>query len=89
MDSHTQFKFLLNKWIGFAGRVLGSDFLKKDFKVTAHTIIALITSLLLPFLHGWTMYAFEGDLAVGALGYFGLGIDVRLTRIYSQIRVSA
>lgn len=77
MDSYTQFQLILNKWIGFAGRMLGSDILNKDFKVSGHTVIVLISSLLVPVLYGWTIYAFQGDLAVGALGYFGFGVDVR------------
>lgn len=52
MDSYSQFKMILNKWIGSVGSFIGIDIFRRDFKISAHTIFVLIISLLIPTMYG-------------------------------------
>lgn len=83
MDSYAQFHVILSKWIGSVGSFMGIDVLRKDFKISGHTIFVIIITLLLPTLYGWTIYAFEGDLQMKAIGYIGIGFQVKLLYLYS------
>lgn len=76
MDSYAQFKLILNKWIGSVGSLMGNNIFRKDFKITGHTIFVVIIALLIPTLYGWTIYAFDGDLRMKAIGYIGIGFQV-------------
>lgn len=67
MDSYANFQLILNKWIRFVGSLMGMDILNKDFKITVHTIIVIIIAFLLPTFYGWTIYAYDGKLAIEAM----------------------
>lgn len=76
MYSYANFQLILNKWIGSVGSLMGMYILKKSFKISVHTVFTIIIVFLLPTFYGWTIYAYEGELAIGAIGFFGYGCDV-------------
>lgn len=76
MDSYAKFQLISKNWIGSVGSFMGNDILARDFKISVHTIFVIIIALLLPTLYGWTIYSFEGDLQMKAIGYLGIGFQV-------------
>lgn len=70
MDFYTQFRLILSKWIGFVGTILGNDILRKDFKITVHTVFFLIIAITGPIFYVWTFCMAETELAIKAMGVF-------------------
>lgn len=76
MDAYHQFQIVIYKWLRFFGKTVGHDILQPEFKTNWHTVLATITALSIPFMYMWTMYNFDGDLAMKAMGYLGIGYQV-------------
>lgn len=77
MEAYHHFNTIIYKWVRSVGLAQGHDILRAAWtRWTLHTVLALGTAVSIPFMYTWTIYNFNGDLAMKAFGYLGIGFQV-------------
>lgn len=76
MDPHSQFRTIIDKWIGMVALMGGLDLSRKNKKTRVYTVVTVAVATAFPFIYFYTIYKYDGDLRFSAIAYFGAGIQV-------------
>lgn len=86
MDYCNQLENILYNWLRFIGLLLGHDILRHNFTMNLYCIVVMFLTCCYPMLFIWTVYHFDGDLAIKASGYIGIGFQVSSHQQFETIK---